>query len=98
MNNQTIYALSTVYGKSGVAVVRISGEEAINVIKKITDIEIDKIKTRHAYFSNIKDLNGNILDKSLIIYFNSPYSFTGEDVVELHIHGSKAVVSSILDC
>lgn len=98
MINQTIYALSTVYGKSGVAVIRISGEEAIKVIKNLTDINIDKIKPRHAYFSNVKDLDGNILDKSLIIYFKSPNSFTGEDIVELHIHGSKAVTSSVLEC
>ena len=53
MNNQTIYALSTVYGKSGVAVIRISGNEAINVVKNITDIDVNNIKPRYTYFSNI---------------------------------------------
>lgn len=98
MTNQTIYALSTVYGKSGVAVIRISGQEAIDVIKNLTNIETKDIKSRYAYFTNLKDLNGNLLDKSLIIYFKAPNSFTGEDIVELHVHGSKAVISSILEC
>ncbi len=97
MTRQTIYALSTVYGKSGVAVIRISGISAIKAIEKLTDINIDNIKPRYAYFTNIYDNNKNILDKSLIMYFKAPFSFTGEDIVEFQIHGSKAVISSVLD-
>ena len=97
MDNKTIYALSTVYGKSGVAIVRISGDKALQAVSKMTDIDKETIKARYAYFTNIKDLSGNLLDKSLVLYFMSPHSFTGEDVVEFHIHGSKAVISSVLE-
>ncbi|MBR2923049.1 MAG: tRNA uridine-5-carboxymethylaminomethyl(34) synthesis GTPase MnmE [Alphaproteobacteria bacterium] len=97
MTKQTIYALSTVYGKSGVAVIRVSGTSSLKVIEQMTDININEIKPRYTYFTNIYDNNKNILDKSLVIYFKAPHSFTGEDIVEFHIHGSKAVISSVLD-
>jgi tRNA modification GTPase len=97
MDNQTIYALSTVYGKSGVAVIRISGDRAFDVIAKMTDIDISAVQPRYAYFTNIKNPSGQLLDKSLVICFKAPYSFTGEDIVELQIHGAKAVISSVLD-
>ena len=97
MDNKTIYALSTVYGKSGVAIVRISGDKALQAVSKMTDIDKETIKARYTYFANIKDLSGNLLDKSLVLYFRSPHSFTGEDVIEFHIHGSKAVISSVLE-
>ncbi len=97
MTNQTIYALSTVYGKSGVAVVRISGNNALQAIKDMTDIDIANIKPRYAYFTDIKNKQGLLLDKSLVIYFKAPYSFTGEDIVEIQVHGAKAVITSVLE-
>ena len=97
MTNKTIYALSTVYGKSGVAIIRISGNKALNAIKQMTEIKTENIKPRYAYFSDVKDGN-NLLDKALVLYFKSPNSFTGEDVVEFQVHGSKAVISSVLEC
>ncbi|MBR2033357.1 MAG: tRNA uridine-5-carboxymethylaminomethyl(34) synthesis GTPase MnmE, partial [Alphaproteobacteria bacterium] len=96
MDNQTIYALSTVFGKSGVAIIRISGEDALQAIAKLSSINTSTIKPRYAYFTTLKYKN-NILDKALVLYFKAPYSFTGEDVVELHIHGSRAVISSVVD-
>lgn len=99
MSNQTIYALSTVFGKSGIAVIRLSGENVLKVVSEITDIDINKIKPRHAYYTSIKDKKKQeLLDKALVIYFNSPYSFTGEDVLEINCHGSKAVLNSVLSC
>ena len=96
MDNKTIYALSTVYGKSGVAVVRISGDEVLNIIKNITKLDINNIKSRHAYFTEIINSKENtVLDKALIMYFKSPNSFTGEDILEIHCHGSKAVLNSV---
>ena len=99
MNNNTIYALSTVFGKSGVAVIRISGINVIDVISQMTDIDVNNIKPRYAYFTNIVNKKTNeILDKSLVIYFKAPYSFTGEDILEIQCHGSKAVLNSVLNC
>ena len=98
MDNKTIYALSTVYGKSGVAVIRVSGDNAIDVFKYMTNIETLYLKPRYAYFNDILDYKTKqVLDKALILYFKSPNSFTGEDVVEIQCHGSKAVLSSILE-
>lgn len=102
MYSETIYALSTVFGKSGVAVIRISGKSALSVIDKMTEINPDNIKPRYAYFTNILDTKTkNVLDKSVVLYFKSPHSFTGEDVVEIQCHGSKAVLNSVfksLEC
>lgn len=96
MDNKTIYALSTVYGKSGVAVIRISGNEVKNIISQITDLDIKKIKPRYAYFIDLKNnVTRETIDKCLILYFNAPHSFTGEDVLEIQCHGSKAVLSSV---
>ena len=96
MDNKTIYALSTVFGKSGVAVIRISGSEVLNIIKQITDIDIKKIKSRFAYYTNIYSSDKKqVLDKSLVLYFRAPYSFTGEDILEIQCHGSKAVLNSV---
>ena len=97
MDNKTIYALSSTYGKSGVAIIRISGTCALQSILKMTNIDIKSIKPRYAYFADIKDLSGQTLDKSLVLYFKAPNSFTGEDIVEFQIHGSKAVISSVLE-
>jgi len=97
MDNQTIYALSTVMGKSGVAVIRISGNDALNAVEAMTDINIKTIKPRYAYFTNLYSAQErSLLDKCLLLYFKAPFSFTGEDIVELQIHGSRAVISGVL--
>ena len=94
MNNKTIYALSTVMGKSGVAVIRVSGPKVLDILSKITKINPKNIKPRYAYFTEIFDKK-EILDKALVLYFKAPHSFTGEDVLELHCHGSRAVLNSV---
>ena len=96
MDNQTIYALSTVFGKSGVAVFRISGKNAIEAIKKLSDINSDNIQPRRAYFSKLHGIDNLPIDHAVVVYFKSPHSFTGEDIVEISSHGSKAVISSLL--
>ncbi|MBR4106602.1 MAG: tRNA uridine-5-carboxymethylaminomethyl(34) synthesis GTPase MnmE [Alphaproteobacteria bacterium] len=96
MDNQTIYALSTIQGRSGVAVIRISGSSALQAVKLLTDIDTKHIKPRYAYFATIKNQSGQSLDQALVLYFKSPQSFTGEDIVELQTHGSRAVINSVL--
>ena len=95
MSNKTIYALSTVLGKSGVAVIRISGPKVLDILSQITKLDIKKIKPRYAYFTDIIDTNNEVLDKALVLYFKAPQSFTGEDILELQCHGSKAVLNSV---
>lgn len=98
MTNQTIYALSTTYGKSGVAVIRISGPNAKKVISEMTSFNIETIKPRYAYFTKLVDTESKqSLDESLLLYFKAPNSFTGEDIVELQTHGSKAVIASVMN-
>ena len=93
MNNETIFALSSGHGKSGVAVIRISGR---NLSKTFTNfIKKENFQNRYAYFTNLTDNNGDLIDQCLAVYFPAPYSFTGEDVIELHTHGAPAVVNAV---
>ena len=90
----TIYALSTGPGTSGVAIIRISGFEASNVIKLLTGKEIPS--PRIATLRKINNINtSELIDEGLIIWFPGPESYTGEDMAEIHIHGGKAVVSTL---
>ena len=98
MNNQTIYALSTVFGKSGVAIIRISGSKAADIITTMTDMDKTKVKPRYAYIVRLYHAKSKeLLDKCLLLYFKGPNSFTGEDVIELQIHGSMAVIGAVMD-
>ena len=91
----TIFALSSAYGKSGVAVIRISGSDLSKIFQKI--ISKKEIKNRHAYFVNLKGSKDDLIDQCVAIYFKSPASFTGEDVIELHTHGSPAVIEKVFE-
>ncbi len=98
MDNQTIYALSTVYGKSGIAVIRISGANALKVVSEMTHLSPSNLKPRYAYFSKIyHSTSKQHLDNAVLLFFKAPNSFSGEDTIELQIHGSKAVISSTMD-
>ncbi|WP_353288214.1 tRNA uridine-5-carboxymethylaminomethyl(34) synthesis GTPase MnmE [Wolbachia endosymbiont (group B) of Agriphila inquinatella] len=93
--NETIFALSTVFGKSGVAVIRISGNYTL---KALNHFHIKKkIKPRFATLVDLYDDSNQLIDNGIIIYFPAPNSFTGEDVIELQVHGSKAVIKIILE-
>ena len=92
----TIYALSSGAGISGVAVIRISGEKTKDIIKQITGRELPK--PRIATLNKIKEVNTKeLIDEGIIIWFPGPDSYTGEDMAELHVHGSSAVIKSILE-
>lgn len=97
MDNKTIYALSTVFGKSGVAIIRISGPAAFDVFAKMTDISSHNIAPRQMFYTKINDpVSRETLDHAMLVGFKAPASFTGEDTVEINCHGSKAVIRSIL--
>ena len=90
----TIYALSSGPGVSGVAIVRISGPEASNVIKSLTGKEAPK--PRMATLRKINNINtSELIDEGIIIWFPGPESYTGEDMAEIHIHGGKAVILAL---
>ena len=90
----TIYALSTVPGKSGVAVVRVSGQLAQTAIKVITK---KTIKPREATVCKLYDNNNQVFDEAVVIFYEGTKSFTGEPVVEFQTHGSLSIISKILD-
>ena len=90
----TIYALSSGPGISGVAVVRVSGKETAEVIKKLTGEELPS--PRVATLKKINKIDTNeLIDEGVIIWFPGPNSYTGEDLAEFHVHGSRAVVSAL---
>ena len=90
----TIYALSSGSGISGVAIIRISGLEASNVIKSLTSREIPK--PRMATLRKINNINtSELIDEGIIIWFPGPESYTGEDMAEIHIHGGKAGILAV---
>lgn len=98
MDNKTIYALSTVFGKSGVGIIRISGNKAFEVISQMTDLDVAKITGRKMYLTKFYNpVSRETLDNSLLVAFKSPASFTGENTVEINCHGSKAVIRSFLE-
>lgn len=90
----TIYALSSGAGKGGVAVIRVSGDKVRTVLKSLAGL--DNPKPRYAYFRPLKNASGTILDHSLVLYFEGPHSFTGEDVVEFQIHGGRSVINAVV--
>ena len=90
----TIYALSTGPGVSGVAIIRVSGIETKNVIKSLTGKPIPE--PRVATLRKINYINtSELIDEGLILWFPAPESYTGEDMAEFHIHGSKSVITAI---
>jgi len=90
----TVYALSTTQGKAGVAIIRISGPQALTAVKTLCG---DTPAPRTASLRVLYSPDGIRIDEALILTFTAPHSFTGEDVVELQTHGSIAVVSALLD-
>jgi tRNA modification GTPase len=95
VTDDTIFALSTAPGKAGVAVVRLSGPGSQPGLQALTRREAPPPRT--AVLRSIRDREGRLIDRGLVLWFPAPQSFTGEDCVEFHIHGGRAVVQALLD-
>jgi tRNA modification GTPase len=93
---QTIVALASGAGRAGVAVIRLSGPQAGDVLRALTERDLPKPRcaVREAFCDPRSGLS---LDDGLALWFPGPHSFTGEDVAELHIHGGPAVISAMID-
>ena len=90
----TIYALSSGPGMSGIAVIRISGQETSKTIELLTGKSVPK--PRVATLRKINKINtSELIDEGIILWFPGPQSYTGEDMAEIQIHGSKAVVEAL---
>lgn len=91
--DDTIFGCATAYGKSAIAVFRISGKKSWDIVEKLAgDLPH---KERHLEVKWLKTPSGDFLDQAMIVIFNENNSFTGEKLAELHIHGSLAVINSI---
>lgn len=91
--SETIYSLATTRGKSGVAVVRVSGSRAFDVVRLCNN---PLPAPRCAALRKLLDSAGEVIDEALVLTFEKGHSFTGEDVVEFQTHGSVAVVNALL--
>lgn len=95
-NKNTIFALASAHGVAGVSVFRLSGSRSFEVACEIAKLD-DVPEVRKAVYTKIYDDEGLIIDSVIMIFFKDPNSFTGEDVVEIHTHGSRAVIASVLN-
>ena len=96
MKEDTIFALSSGSGRAGLSVFRISGRKALQTLKSLTGIT--EPKARHAYrVELINNIDNETIDDGIAIFFPNPKSFTGEDVLELHLHGSIAVIREMTE-
>ena len=93
--NDTIIALSSGQGRSGVAVLRLSGSGSCDVLRFLSKQDPPKIRVAATRW--LIDQNGDRFDEALVFRFEAPNSFTGEDVVEIQCHGSPAVISTIIE-
>ncbi|MDQ3221251.1 MAG: tRNA uridine-5-carboxymethylaminomethyl(34) synthesis GTPase MnmE [Acidobacteriota bacterium] len=94
----TIVALATPLGRSGIGVIRLSGNESLPIVQKIVDEGSFDPKPRSAHLKQLRDPEtGEVIDEALVTYFKTPHSFTGEDVVEISCHGSPVLLRQVID-
>ena len=91
--NDTIYALATAPGRAALAVMRVSGPDSARVLESLSRRPTPR--ARSLQVRRLLDGSGTLLDEALVVWFQGPGSFTGEDVVELHLHGGVAVVNGV---
>ena len=100
LNNDTICAIATPHGLGAIAVVRVSGLEAISIVSQVfrqneKPFIQEKVVSHKAYYGHIVD-NGDWLDEVLVTFFKAPHSFTGEDSAEISVHGSVFIQQKLL--
>lgn len=97
MKEKTICALATPIGTGGISIIRISGNDSLNIAKNFfvsKHIDFENIKPRYLYLGNF--ISSEVKDQILMVYFKAPFSFTGEDVVEFQFHGGQLLAQKIL--
>lgn len=98
--NTTIAAISTPPGSGGIGIIRISGDDALSVLQRIFTPHVAgcTFMSHHLYYGHIVDpADGRILDEVLAVYMQAPRTYTREDVVEIHCHGSFVVLQNVLE-
>ncbi len=93
---ETIVAPATPGGTGAISVVRLSGPDAFRISSRLTGLSPSDASPRSLRRCSIRDASGGILDTALGVFFPEPHSFTGEDVVEIHLHGNPVVVETVV--
>ncbi len=93
-NSDTITAIATPTGRGGIGIVRVSGNKTKKIFQLLTGLSP---KARIAQYASFKSSDQEIIDKGIAIYFSSPASYTGEDIMECHAHGNRIVLGLLLD-
>ena len=101
LNNDTICAIATPHGMGAIAVIRVSGSNAISVVSRLFQqngkpFDCEKVISHKAYFGQIV-VDGEMIDEVLVTFFKGPHSFTGEDSVEISVHGSTYIQQRLLE-
>ena len=94
MNARTIIASASAAGRGGVSVVRMSGEGSRSIAEKMCGELSEPWKFKKC---SISSQNGEVIDSGMVVFFQSPHSYTGEDVVEFHCHGNPTIVAMVID-
>jgi tRNA modification GTPase len=93
--SDTIVAIATASGISSISIIRVSGDKAVEIAKKITKKK--SIEARKVYLSSLYNRENDLIDQAIVIYFKNPKSFTGEDVIEFQCHGGFIIAQEILE-
>lgn len=94
-STETIFAPCTAIARTGLSVVRVSGAQAFASLERLTGQPVAKFTARMARLCTLKDAQGQVIDEALVLPFRAPNSFTGEDCVEYHLHGGRAVYQAV---
>jgi len=92
---KTIVAIATASGVSSISIIRLSGDKSLEIAKKIT--QNLNIKPRIAHLASLYNYENTLIDQAIVLYFQNPKSFTGEDIVEFQCHGGQIVAQEILE-
>lgn len=93
--NSSIVAIATASGVASISIIRVSGKASLDIAQKLSHKK--NITPRYAHLTSIYNTNSELIDRAIMIYFNSPNSFTGEDIVEFQCHGGLVVAQEIVD-
>ena len=94
--NDTIAAISTALGVGAVSIIRLSGDDSIEIVNKIFDRDLTRVSSHTINYGHIVD-NGEVIDEVLVTVMKSPRTFTREDVVEINCHGGIATTNKVLE-
>lgn len=95
---RTIAAIATPIGEGGVAIIRISGKEALFIADQVFSGPVHTYQTHTAHLGKIVSKDGSVIDQALLLVMRSPRSYTGEDTVEIHCHGGSFIAKKVLEC